>query len=435
MMNVFNAKSMILILILISSTGCGSRFVRPTKLGYVDGPLQIVSITDESRTRLQRIPPTGATLASVLPLPSMNQINGSFTPALGNRRRKLDKPSFETFARDLKGHLYDRYNKKEKSFSSLDPNVIENLKKELDKCNISANGNTVASDKIVSDFISTAQEIIKKNKPDEIRDFSFETFCKNSKFTIQDLDSSQATEPAVPLTVQGPQKFVRIVRRSGDEIVINTHHISSTQLGGILLANGDSVFVEDASSLDVIRSDSEGSFTLLGTSIESKVLPVADNENAHILYLENHFQKEESFNTVMTLVRPLPTGKTRSFILPLPLQPKDELDSDPDPSISIMEMHKLAPGDTVHVGTLELLPIVLGSKIISKRLQLAALKEEYELEQMEAHEKLQRLKAFRQKMQSKREGNALVAPQEWVRSASNRIADGFDSMRDAVGLP
>jgi hypothetical protein len=138
------------------------------------------------------------------------------------------------------------------------------------------------------------------------------------------------------------------------------------------------------------------------------------------------------YDTVVSVRRALPNGRERVFIVPLPL---DDRSTDTVIRTEVMQMHKLAPGDTVHVGTLELLPIVYGSKIISKRLQLTALKEEFELEQMEAHEKHQRLKAFRQKMQSKREGNALVAPQEWVRSASNRIADGFDSVRDAVGLP
>lgn len=231
-------------------------------------------------------------------------------------------------------------------------------------------------------------------------------------------------------------ELVRVIRRTGDEIVVPLPFLFDTAIGSVLLANGDSVSLVGTDLLTAYDIQSKESITVFdrnnSTILASFNASVKDSYTVKEIWQDAINSRGNPYDTVATVQRSLPNGRTRFFIIPLPL---DGVSADSDRRKTIMDMHKLAPGDSVHVGTLELLPIVLGSKIISRRLQMAALQEEHELEQIDSYEKHERIKAFREKIQAKRQGTILGTSQRWVRSASNRLADGIDAIRDTVNLP
>ena len=378
-------------IIFITLCGCHSLSLSRSKEDLLRGqPAGTVVITQYGRERLFPIPSKGIAISDLIV-----ELHDNISPQVLDQTipttTPASPPAYVPYFRYLKRSssrereifftkLLTVFFKKELTPSPTDDSQISNLIESI----TSSIQDGATNENIVQ---------ITENKIEELN---------------MELKPASYSNSAVPLKNEDVGKLVRITRKSGDEVVIPYYHVVHSAAGAILLADGDNISLEEDSVLTE-EENTSGAVTIYNSDGSSVLNPIEADKplTVNSIWEDKINLLENPIDTVVSVNRALPNGRMRVFIVPLPL---DDSSTDSSTRKDIMKLHKLAPGDTVHVGTLELLPIVLGSKIISKRLQLAALKEEFELEQMEAHEKLQRLKAFRQKMQSKREGNALVAP-------------------------
>jgi len=209
-----------------------------------------------------------------------------------------------------------------------------------------------------------------KDRPRQIvRDYA-ETLKKEEQYQpftnyIQraadpDLSSLKRTPQGSALPHDEPleQLIVCITRSDGDQIVIPANQLSRSPLGGILLANGDTVSIHP--SEDFAATNAGVSPRIVVTGMTNQAGQAIEMPSYSKL-TQLHQQQAGPYADVAVVTRINPVGKLRHHIVPF--DPDGEVGSDID----------LQDGDLVYLSNLELLPIVITSKAISRELQLRAI--------------------------------------------------------------
>lgn len=140
--------------------------------------------------------------------------------------------------------------------------------------------------------------------------------------------------------------------------------IESSQLGGIILSDGDTISIHASDDFSEMSS-SQGTRVVVSGISPSAGQSIQMPGYSRLTQL--HQQHAGPYADIAILTRVTPTGRLRHHMIPLDAHGAVGTDID------------LNDGDLVHFANMDLLPILIQSRATSRKLQLKAIEDEERL--------------------------------------------------------